>query len=612
VIINSTRLALTLASRHAGRSVELLGGGSGDARIVDCDDRVRVILPEEPLVPIELFQLTQDPSVEGLMLFLNGMFYNNYPMIRDGCKNGLIPASVDYVELKHESPFYFPILGYLRLHFVPVNPSPLDLYCNEIFRDWFLTHGVRVVDTYLNAYQSLIATVYAFHERAPLKSDSYFAERAYSEQGENMLAAMLRSKRLSQDFLEFAASGLDITRPIRYIHFLNYLLSSDIGKRLLKKRNIRILDVGGCPYSSEHGAPAARYLLETLQRIFPRKRFEMVVSDKFYPTSFPITPEGEVDSAHPNLKYVQGDICVGSPERSSFDIVICNRVLTEPHFQGPDNFHHYEAARENLYQSLRGKNSVLFLDQGHSHLVEVWTKRTKTIAEGRYHALINRIDNWFLVSQLKIASDPRLKLKDAGRQINQIYSEKGIPPFLWATAAKYYKSLSDHDKRQAVILWRICTVSDGRPITREIKDRGIEEFLGGLSSGVRREVMTLIDRISNPHTIDLRGIARLDSILSRFGLKIDRKILMFSKLQTTSLDREITASLGMEETFFELDGMIDSVKLLSTTKAKRQYVVGFRLFKTREPFKVRKVMITVIPSAVGEYHIVKRFQNGDG
>ncbi len=601
-------LSRDIADRCRGRNVKVFYKPDAPLHLAVPDNPhadAALVLPTSR-IPMHSFRLTGTPTADGIFLFLTGMARNHYEVIRAGCKTGLIPRSVNDVEVSGERTVYFPVLGYLRLNFIPVNPSPVDFFANEIFRSWVererTTTGSRITDSYLNAWQALVATAFAFRNQVPPVSDSFFAERTYSRQGEKLLAEIAADPASRDRFRTFATRSLDITRPTRYIQFLNYLVNSDIGQRVLRKQKIRILDVGGCPYSKTHGAPAARYLLETLEGLYPDKEFEIVVADKFYPHSFPIQGV-EKDVEHQNITYMQGDIAAGSPEEAGFDVVICNRVLTEPHFQkNPDQ---YEAARRNLYASLRDGDSVLFLDQGYSHWIEIWRRNESDISHDRYYALMSRIDLWFLVSTLKLFSDPRLKLQDAKAQLSQIYGEDGVPPHLWATAAKYFKSLMDADDRQAVILWRICLKTDGSPITPALKDEAIPQFLRRLGRSVREEAKMLIDRVSNPETVDLRGLNRLDAILAQIGLKVNRELLFTSKLQTTSLDREITAALGIEESFLRMDGVINKVTVISSTSSSRKYLVEFHLYNDIEPLKPRKVAVTVVPSAVGESIIVK-------
>ena len=615
------KLAETLASRYdkkaiyGGRTIfversrtkayKLLPSSPGGFTTV-------LTLPYSTKIPLTSFKLTDNPTAKGIREFLSGMIKNDFKTIHDNCKpeaEDRITNSIMTVQVQCPQTVFFPIFGTLKANFIPINPSSLDLFCNEIFREWLYKEGSsRVADSYNNAYQSLIATAFAFKHTDPTilppMSDAYFSEIAYLEQGEALLQEIMYDRNQRDDFRAFAKQGLDISRPTRYLHFIDYLVSSNIGQLLLERDNIRILDVGGCPYSPEHGAPAARMFIETLQHMYPGKTFNMVVSDKYFPKSFTFSGPSVVDTKHANITYSKGDIVKGSPEENGFDIVICNRVLTEPFFQ--DNLKNYEAARNSLYNSLKDKNSILFLDQGSSHWVEIWQKTAKNISHGRYYALMNRIDNWFLVATLKLASDPRLKLRDAKTQISKKYGDAGVPPFLWSTAAKYFKSLKDNNERHAVILWRICIKTDGKPINKALKNEGISDFLRKLSPLDRQLVQTTIDHISNPETIDLRDIDRLDEILSQINLKIDKETLFFSKLQTTVLDSAITAALGLERPFLQMGGVINKVSVKSSGTSKREYYVEFRLYGSDEPLKLHRVIVTVIPSTAGETHLVKK------
>lgn len=599
-----TGAAWCLALCGKGRTIDVKG-----KNIQIRGTQVTYEMPRNYQLPIRSFTVSEQATFTGLHSFLLGLCgrYDRQDIyaLRSGCKSGEIPHSITAVyasERDFGQKGVAPLLLYLKSHLVPINPSPFDFFVNGILREWAKTG----ITSYANEYQKLMMTVFAFCKIAPPESDGYFAEISYLVRGEHLLQKILKDPAKAEEFKRFSKRPFEITRSWRYIPFLHFLAHDRLAEGIRNKTKIRILDVGGGMYLKEHGSPAGRYLIKKLQEMFPDKNFELVVTDVHFPVEYAdLQQRGTISFdkdrvfAPRSIAYVNHSITEGpyrGEDGKGFDLVICNRVLTQPHFENDPVAR--ETASKNLRASLRDENSILFLDQGQSDWVEIWQQGQASGEEELRRTLLTRIDHWFLACNLYIATNPNLIMGDrAAKQLLSAFLAENVPVFDWATTAKYFKTLMDPDRRQAAILWRIIKPKTNayQKITEKMKREELPDILMTLranSPAFRNELKKIIDRIARPDSFDLKGSEELQKWLAQFGYELDLPTVFSTKIIYRNLDKKIPAAVGLFEGFFELGGHIESVKKIKETEKIRKYELVVSFYNSDHPGKKHKVQIT--------------------
>jgi hypothetical protein len=535
----------------------------------------------------------------GLNILLKGLHHQSRPIIRKGVRKGII-TSIDYLRVPQAYMDNNPgIVGLFENYGIPVNPNEFDLYISQVTRGWRSYVG-------LNRFDCLINTARAFLGLPPYEFDSFTAKPGYYKEAGFLLGEIYDHH--SEEFSRFAKTKKEITFSRRYLPIIDVLMHYLNGENLLAhpaikafvtselkwpkaygggEKIIRILEVGGAPYSLEHGAPAIRHVLEKLKQTFPDIRFEITVTDINFPEEFGIKSPGDSrpDNIYPEITYKYHDI-ITTPI-NDFDIAICSRVLTQEHFTGESK----RAAIANLYKSIK-PGGLLFLDQGEAPWMEIWLKRMSSVEKDRFLGLLNRIDLWFLVEQLEIFRQPKKYLKK--------YFNKTCNETERRIIAKYYPTLLDPDRSQAVLLWRLCIQNKGKRVKSKIKNVTLPRFLSYLREsnlGLRTRLEVMIDTLANPNIVDLSAIEELNGLLSayRIPLEVDLTQLMKSKLELTGLHELIPEAIRKsdrvkdfpEGNFFELDGIIHRVEVDTETN---QCVVSLK-FLNWDPWRIFDIVI---------------------
>lgn len=455
----------------------------------------------------------------------------------------------------------------------------------------FLYHAAKTWDHSMNTYDRLINTTRAFLKKAPPMHDNYSEKQKMLAETKEDLKKIYNDEHKKPDFIKEANNHpRDITFANRYLPIaeiiINYLKGNDLldhpliknfgkGSEVLwkgkgtEKPRIKILEVGGAPYSVKHGAPALRQLLEVLKKQFPGITFEVTVTDIEYPEGFEIsksTPKHlRRDEKHKEITYRYHDITTGNIH--GYDIVICSRVLTQKYFdrEKPSTRKNYVSARNSLYDALI-PGGVLFLDQGQSHFMEVWRKREEKIDEDNYVGLVYRIDNWFMVDQLKIFGEPNKYLRK--------YFKGECDENERRIIAKYFSVFNDPDKIQANLLWKICMPNSPVAIHEDLKEKllpGVLHRIRITQPLQRKQMDLIIYSLANLKEVDLSDVEALNRMMNENGLpfEVDKVKLMEAKLERCGLSTMIPRAIRTsardivlpEGDFFALGGMITDVEV---------------------------------------------------